>query len=294
VSLEAVVRQIESRGDLPTIGAVAARVVRLAADPDMDFRAVGRIIEQDPALAARVLRVANSPYYGVPGRVGTVERAVALLGFSQIRNIALSLSLISDLSRWGDGEEAFRWDRFWEHSVGCAYFSEALARQAGLPASGGEYAGGLLHDVGKILLGHHFPREFQEALRLAARERQGLLEAERRVFGTDHAEVGGWLAAKWSFPPDLLASIRHHHAPDAAGEYTTVARIVHVADLFTKAKCIGFGGDVVAVCLAEDPAWQRLVRDHPGLGGLDVERFTLRLDQEVELARDLARTAERQ
>ncbi len=290
MSLEKVVERIEATGEIPTIGAVATEVMRRIADPDADFRSVGSVIEQDPALAAKILRVANSPYYGIPGEVGNLERAVALLGMARVRNIALSVSVMADFTG-SYGGKAFNWTRFWEHSAGCALIAETMVRLLRIPGLGTEYVGGLLHDVGKILLGHHFPDGFGRALDAAASRRTPLIDAEREVFGTDHAELGGWLARRWGFPRELRAAIRWHHDPEAAGEGALVASVVHVADLFTKAKCIGFGGDQVAVCLEDDPAWRRIAGASRDLDGLDVVRFTIRLDREVEAARDLARAA---
>jgi len=288
VSLERVVEVIERSGELPTIGAVAAEVMRLAGDPSADFGKVAAAVENDPSLAAKVLRLANSPFYGLRGEVASVERAVALLGMAQVRNIALSLSLIRDFSG-AYGGETFRWDRFWEHSAGVALIAETMTRLLRVPVSGTEYAAGLLHDVGKILLGHHFPEEFGRCLDLAARRQVSLWEVEPEVFGTHHAQLGGWIAERWGFPAPLRSAIRYHHEPGEAGDEQGVAAVVHLADLFAKVKQIGFGGDRVAVCFADDPAWAVLVERQPHLGDLDLARFTLQLDQEVEMARALAK-----
>jgi len=287
VSLERVVEVIERSGELPTIGGVATEVVRLAGDPSADFGKVAAAVENDPSLAAKVLRLANSPFYGLRGEVSSVERAVALLGMAQVRNIALSLSVIRDFSG-SYGGETFRWDRFWEHSAGVAVIAETMIRLLKLPMSGTEYAAGLLHDVGKILLGHHFPQEFARCLDLAARRQASLREVEPEVFGTHHAELGGWIAERWGFPTPLREAIRYHHEPTDAGQQW-VAAVVHLADLFAKVKQIGFGGDRVAVCFTDDPAWALLEGRRSHLGNLDLARFTLQLDQEVEMARALAK-----
>ncbi len=288
MSLERLVEVIEGSGEIPTIGAVAAEVMRLTRDPGADFGKLAAVVENDPALAAKVLRVANSPFYGLRGEVASVERAVALLGMTQVRNIVLSLSLIRDFSgAFGGG--AFHWDRFWEHSAGVALIAETMGRMLRVPATGSEYAAGLLHDVGKILLGHHFPEEFGRCLDLAARRQVALYEVEPEVLGTDHAHLGGWLAERWGFPEALRAAIRDHHDPGRAGGHQTLAALVHLADLFAKAKQIGFGGDRVAVCFTDDPAWRLLEAARPELKDLDLARFTLELDQEVEMARALAR-----
>lgn len=290
MQLDAVMARIASSGEIPTIGAIASEVVRLVYDRDGDARAIGRALEKDPALTARVLRLANSPYYGARAQVSSLDRAVGLLGTTEIRNIALSVSVMGNFSARFGGQ-TFDWARFWEHSSGCALIAQVMARLLGIPTSGGEYVAGLLHDVGKILLGHHFPEEFSAVLELASREGVGMEEAENRVFGTDHGRLGDWLSARWCFPPPIREAIAHHHHPEQASEAGDMASLVHLADLLAKAKCIGFGGDVTAVCVADSPAWNILVKGRPKLAALDLERLTFCLDREVDAARELIRTA---
>jgi HD-like signal output (HDOD) protein len=290
MNLEAILGKIEASKEIPTIGPVVNEVMRLVADPDADFRAVGRAVEQDPALTARVLKVANSSYYGLRGEVARVERAVGLLGLAEVRNIALSLSVISDFSARFGGE-TFNWERFWEHSSGCAMISRVFSHTLKLPTAGEEYVAGLLHDVGKILLGHHFPAEFGRALELAADEGLGMAEAERRVFGADHAQLGHWLATRWNFPSTIGAAIAWHHEPERAGDDRLLAAAVHLGDVLANAKNIGFGGGFMAVCLEDDPSWAIVTEAQRELARLDVERFTFHLDREVDAARELLRAA---
>lgn len=290
MSLERILAVVEASEEIPTIGPVASEMMRLVSDPDADFRAVAHLIERDPALTAQVLRLANSPYYGLRREVASVDRAVGLLGLTEVRNIALSVSVISDFSV-GFGGETFDWEQFWDHSSGCGLIAKAFCRLLRLPTKGEEYVAGLLHDVGKILLGHHFPEDFGRVLQLAATQHLTMEAAETRVFGTDHSRLGLWLAERWDFPPSVRDAIAWHHHPRRAERELLLAAVIHLADLLAKAKCIGFGGDAVAVCLADDPAWALVVASRPELEGLDVERFTFELDREVDAARALTRSA---
>ncbi|MDF1555186.1 MAG: HDOD domain-containing protein, partial [Deferrisomatales bacterium] len=117
-----------------------------------------------------------------------------------------------------------------------------------------------------------------------------MAEAEQRVFGTDHAHLGRWLAERWGFPGSIQTALGWHHRAPEAPDHGVLTAVVHLADLFAKVKQIGFGGDFVAVCLADDPAWQVV---GAARADLDVERFTFQLDREVEAARQLLRTAGR-
>ena len=289
MSLETILTRVEQSGEIPTIGAVAAEVMRLAGDPDTAFREVDRVITRDPSLTARVLQVANSPYFGTRGEVASVERAVSLMGMQEVRNIVLTVSVISDFSSTFGGH-TFNWERFWEHSSGCGLIAQVFSKLLRLPTGGEDFVAGLLHDVGKILLGHHFPKEFGRALELAAAEGVSMAEAEQRVFGTDHTQLGRWLAERWSFPASIQTALGWHHRVPEAPDHRLLTAVVHLADLFAKIKQVGFGGDFVAVCLADDPAWQVV---GAGRADLDVERFTFQLDREVEAARQLLRTAGR-
>ncbi len=290
MTFDRIVDRIERSGEIPTIGPVATEVIRLAGDPDADFRAVGQTIVRDPALAARVLRVANSPFYGVRGEVGTVDRAVALLGMAETRNIVLSVSVIRDFSGTL-GENGFDWERFWEHSSGVGLIAQALTRLLRLPLGGYEYSAGLLHDVGKILLGHHFPEEFARALERAREAGISLEQAEQEVFRTDHARLGDWLAGRWSFPEPLRDGLAWHHHPAQAGDHRVLAAVIQVADALAKAKCIGFGGDQMAVCLGDTEGWGVLAEERPELAEVDLARFTFQLDEKVDAARRLFREA---
>jgi len=291
MNFDEIINKVESSKEIPTIGPTASEVMRLAGDPESDFSQVGTLISQDPSLTARVLKIANSPYLGLRGEVATVDRAVGLLGLGEIRNIALSVSVINDFST-NFGGKAFNWERFWEHSSGCALIAKLFVNLLKLPTGGHEYVAGLLHDVGKILLGHHFPEEFSKALEFALTKGVSMAAAENHIFGADHTKLGVWLAKKWNFPESIQTAIAFHHNPaEAPGDGRTLAAVVSLADTMTKAKCIGFGGDYIASSITEDPAWEVIAEAKPSLETLDVERFTFQLDREVEAARELIKTA---
>ncbi len=230
-----VIHRIES---LPSAPAVATNILNAltVAHPDMDR--VIRLVETDQALALRLLRVVNSTYYGLRNKVGTIRRAVTLLGMERLRCMLLSVtvseSLIKELRRHARLDQ----QRLWEHSLGCAVCCELLAERICPQRSGEAFAVGLLHDVGKLILMECAPEAYQELEKHC--EDQGVppVRIEEEWLGTDHPTVGKWLAEKWELPRILRDPIWwHHHGPDVLSlmevpepDIVTLSLIVSLAD----------------------------------------------------------------
>ena len=269
--------------DLPTLPQVASRVVQMAMDPNVSLRQVGRVVESDPALAFKILKVVNSAFYGFSRKIGSVPLAVNILGAREVILLTLSVSVFSAFPPI-PGKPTFDREAFWRHSIGCGAIARALEERFGKGGHEELFSGGLLHDIGKILLDQYFHPEFSEALDISRRERIPIEQAELRVFGTTHEEVGGWLAERWQLPEGLVACVRHHHRPsEAPREYREAVVIVHIANLLTKASGIGFGGDNFGFSLMDDVAWREFVGE---LGeDVDVERLTFEMEDEIERAR---------
>lgn len=216
---------------LPAMPMIALDVIRSLQDSDLDVDGLARRISQDQAIAARVLRVANSPFYGLQKQVGSIHDAIVVLGLSTVRSLVLAASMITCLP--GGGAGVFSRDAFWRHGLGTAVAAESLARVLQRPPEL-MFIAGLLHDIGRLAMVSLYPDTFATLQEQALREDRplGLLEAGR--FGFDHAEAGASLAALWNFPPSIVDAIGRHHTPGEAAP-GSLAGIIHYADAIARA-----------------------------------------------------------
>ncbi len=222
---------------LPALPAAVPRILALAADPETGAREITGAVSRDPALAADVLKVANSAYYGFRREVDSLDRAVALLGVNMVRSLAVSVGVARVLPP--ARTEGFRQEDLWVHSAAVAAAARGLCRRAGRADGEQLFLAGLLHDVGKVVLAHHFPGPFGRALAAARADGVPLHEAERSEVGLDHAAVGGMLLDRWNFPEVLRAPVAGHHG-DPAGDGVA---LVAAADALARQAGIGDGGN---------------------------------------------------
>ncbi len=230
--------------NLPTLPTVVAKMVELIDDPRSSSRSLSRLVKTDQVLTARILRLANSAYYGFPNPICSINLAIVVLGFETIKNLGLSVAVISRFARSSQDGELLDYTRFWEHSVGVAVAARLLARLHGFRSLENEaFVAGLVHDLGKVILSQYQTAQYSQTLRLVAEERLLLVRAEERVLGVTHAEVGGWLAERWNLPASLAEAIRLHHVPLTARQAPLLTAIVHFADILARAARVGNGGD---------------------------------------------------
>lgn len=224
-------------------------------DPRSGMDEYGRIIEKDTALAARLLRIANSAFYGFSSSIENVGQALTLIGLDQIK-ILLNAANIIDF--FGDiPPDTLNMRSFWEHSIACGIAAKVLAvqRRVGDPES--FFVAGLSHDIGKLALLNRVPELYAHVLEVYEDSAKPLFEVEREVLGYDHGIVGANLAREWDFPVTLIESIEGHHHLSAAHIYPTHAAVVHVADTIIHVMGLGHSGEQRASRFNPD-AWTRL------------------------------------
>ncbi|MBN8283231.1 HDOD domain-containing protein [Zoogloea sp.] len=216
---------------LPAMPVVAMEVLQSMSGTDTDIDALAKRIAQDQAIAARVLRVANSPFYGLQSKVGSIHDAIVVLGLSSVRSLVLAAAVITGLP--GGRCPDFSQSRFWRHVLGVAAAARALARPLRRPPEP-LFVAGLLHDIGRLAMMTIYPEDLCRVLAEVQARDCTLLEAERRHFGFDHARVGAELARRWNFPADIVDALAWHHDP-AQGIPGGLAGIVHYADAIAHA-----------------------------------------------------------
>ncbi len=265
--------------DISTLPGVAHSVVQLIQNPKSSALQVGEAISRDPALASKVLRIANSAFYGFPRKISTIHSAIVVLGFANIRNIVLTASIAGMLPPREDG---MLFDRvsFWRHSLACGIASKLLAGRMGMKNLEEAFLWGLLHDLGKVVLDGCFRDDYLLIVRLAREKGRLLREAEEAVLGFDHAEAGGVVAEKWNLPPALIKAVRFHHDPPRARESARVVSIVHLADILSRAVGLGNGGDD-RIPVVNDDAWSLLKMD-----GDEIRVLFGELEHEMDRATD--------
>jgi putative nucleotidyltransferase with HDIG domain len=255
-------RILERVTELP-FSPVAAKILELARDDRAGARDIAKIIAQDQAFTARLLKIANSPYYGQARTVTTVQQAVPILGVDTISSLALALFSFS--SQLEDGDEILTLREIWEHSMGSAFWSRQLAQRIGHAAAEETFIAGLLHDMGKALLHRFFKNDFLLAVGMVEQEGIGLQEAEQRILGTDHATAGAAVATRWHLPPVLTHTIKYHHSPfslpdDVDLSIRKTVAIVHVADALAERFEIGRGVEY-DLTLIDNEVWDYLAID---------------------------------
>lgn len=248
---------------LPALPSAVAQLLTTFGNEEVDVAEIARQIGRDQALAARLLRVANSSFYGLQGKVATINDAVVILGFSAVRSMVLAVG-ISGVFR-ADHCPGFDRPAYVRHAVGVGLAARALARQTGRNAELA-FTGGILHDIGALVLASCFPDSYSEAMAYRERHECSHLVAERDIIGLDHAEIGGLLADAWSFPASLRAALAGHHAP---AEFTAdlPADLIHVADGIAHA--LGLSQSIDEMVLPVDrTAWHRLGMDQQKIAAI--------------------------
>lgn len=236
-TLSSIVEELETVESLPTLPVIIQELGKALRDPDSDAERVARIIEDDPSIMARILRVVNSSYYGGSRPTTSVQAAVARLGMEAVNNLAIMTAVYTS---FGAGKKS-RFDReeFWRHSVCTGLAATVVNDAAGGPArttcsNDMLHLAGLMHDIGKIVFDSYYPDEFSRSLLVAEEEQIPLHFAEKRELGASHDEVGAWFARRWNLSDNIALAIRRHHdpaSPDKGGD-SILATICHVADYF--------------------------------------------------------------
>ncbi len=235
--------------NLPTLPGIVTKLTQMAENPDTTTEQMGKVIGKDHILAAKLLKLVNSAFYGFPQRVSSINSAIILLGFNVIKSLIISASIF-ELMEDQDVE-------LWEHSLGCAVVCSVLAKRLGVSDPEEVSTAGLIHDLGKVAIKMELPQEYAQISVLVESRGISRREAEQEVLGLDHAEVGGWLAKSWNLPGKLVEPISCHHQPGQAENERLSAAIIHFSDIVIRGLGYGHGQDVWVPALRPE-AWELL------------------------------------
>jgi len=227
--------------DLPALPSVVMKLNSALARNDQSIDEICSIIEKDSSLTSKILRIANSSYYGLSYQVETLSRAVTILGFDTIRNIAMTVSIACLFPSPSDS--GFDLRGLWHHSLSCAIASKVLVSCHHAELGEKAFICGLIHDLGHVVIFQNMPEDSMRIRKEA--EHEHICSVEKEIMGFTHAEVGSLLADRWHFPPEYSSAIRYHHAPlgqtedDTPGKIPLLTAAVHAANEISKALGLG-------------------------------------------------------
>jgi HD-like signal output (HDOD) protein len=234
---ESIRKKLLNIGTLPSIPQIITEVSQMLDSDRTSATDLCKVISQDQGIVTKILAVANSPLYGLPRRVSTIEFAVIIIGFEHIRNILVALSLV----------EAFKtkntpdWNQnaYWVHSLLTATAAKRIADDLRYPKSGEVFTAGLLHDLGLVVLQRYLNAEFKSILSMVETEQVSHFTAEERTLGFTHQDISVFLLERWNFPPYISEAILHHHKPSVTEKGKVLASLIHLADYMTQRLSIG-------------------------------------------------------
>ncbi len=238
--------------EIPAVPMVALKVIRLLDDPNTDLDALQNAIIADQSLAARVLRVANSIYYGSRRNIDTVSEAIIIIGFQIIKDIVLAAATRDVYKKFGLLEQ-----KLWEHSIGVSVAASILAREVGGLSAEEATVAGLLHDVGKVVMNNSQPDQFAVLTETVYNDRVAFAQREKDMFGFGHAEVGSLFAKKWEFPDGLCDVIRKHHyehyddVMDMEPRKRILCTVIALADALCVRLGVGYRGPMADLVLRD-------------------------------------------
>ncbi len=222
-------RRIRAIGGLPVFDSGLQELLQLIRE-EVSMKEIAKAIERDPTLAARVLKLANSAYYGMSREVSTLNMALVLLGLRSLRSMIMSIGLVDIFDEEKFGNACYPNPNLREHSFLVGRFATLLSEYHGFRYFGEEFVAGLVHDVGQLILWKAFPKRVEEIT--LGTEDPGILTEEKSVFGIDHAHAGSWTAKEWRLPETIIEAIRDHHKEDLAPD--SLAALVKASDQLTE------------------------------------------------------------
>jgi len=229
---------IMNAGDLPTIPIVATKVMQLIESDRASAEEIARVVASDPAVAARVLKISNSAFYGCQRQIQTLSHAIMVLGFSTLKSLVVAASVKQVYKPFGLTEKML-----WEHSFGAGLAARIIARESRLVNEEEAFLGGLFHDIGKNIMNFLDKQQFQNVMQICYNNEVSFAEAERQVYPYTHSEVGALVIKKWNFPDSLMRAVLRHHTFDFVEDeepyQVRLSCVVGLANLFCHKVGIG-------------------------------------------------------
>ena len=248
--------------DAPTLPTVYSALCDAMANPHSTANEVAKIVSMDQASTIKILRIANSSFFGFSGRIENIQRAIVILGFNEVRNLIMASSVMNMFSR-KESSTGFKPTDFWAHSLAVGLIARSVARLAGCPIVENFFVAGILHDIGKLFFYQFAEDDFARVISSVKKEGRLIRDCEVEVFGMDHALMGSMLADHWKLPEPIRDAIHYHHFGTAGDKPDLLVASVHVGDVLARALGLGHPGDDL-VPQPSESVWQDL-KLRPGM-----------------------------
>jgi putative nucleotidyltransferase with HDIG domain len=238
INEDQVKRIISVTGNLPPVPHVAARMMDLVGEENTSVRDLQKVISADPALTARILKMANSVFYSFDQKVSTLSHALVILGFRTVQSMGIAASSRTLFMKKG-AQFGLKEKLLWEHSIGVAMGCRQVSRLAKYPHEETAFVAGLLHDIGKAILNQVVPKKYAQIVEQVYNDGRTTAEIEREVLGFDHTHVGALIAQKWNFSWEMVETIAYHHSPEAEASGSPLSAILAISNDICKRMGIG-------------------------------------------------------
>jgi putative nucleotidyltransferase with HDIG domain len=224
------VEKLDRIKEIPTLPSIVFELNRLLQDPDTSVARISQTIEKDQAMALKILKLVNSAFYGFKSKVSDIRSAVIMLGFNAVRNAIVSVSVIEAFAKKIKLKD-FDITDFWKHSLAVAVTSKSISYKTRINSPDNCFVGGLLHDVGKVIMAQYFQELFAGVWNASRQEAIAFHEAERNRVPANHAVIGAHLASRWQLPQGLTEAIRWHHDYQPSSQNAEFSLIIYLANI---------------------------------------------------------------
>jgi putative nucleotidyltransferase with HDIG domain len=224
-------RIIQTIEQIPTLPVISTQILRLFRNENITVQQIESLIEQDPPLASKILKLVNSSFYGLLNKVSSIEHALIILGFNEVRSVATGFAIQSHFKSHSNN---FDPTRFWKHSIICSQIAKYLAKYFNLVDDGTYFLAGLIHDIGKLVIDQYFPDDFTAIIRYIAANRCTFSKAEKDLLGVTHYQIAAKLLRQWNFPEKVTMQIFYHHAPWYDKNFAAESIILYLSNILTK------------------------------------------------------------
>ncbi len=237
---------MEKMKELPTLPIIANRVQQMLYNPKTNTSELAEVIEKDQSITSKILKLINSAFYSLPERITNISQAISHLGYKNISQIVMTLSIFDSLKT--KHNNVFDRREFWLHSIATAALGKKIAETMKYPEPEDVFTSCLLHDIGKVFMDGFLKDEFKAVLSYADEKNISFYDAENAILGVNHSMIGEWIARSWKLPVHVIAAIKHHHQPLEEREGLVLSKdisidIVRLADIAVRTKGFGINGD---------------------------------------------------